>query len=120
MNWKFWKQNGEKNTGNPEEEKLPRPKDIPPVVGMNLVTTLNKDPDWVWNLKAVTRVKPDDKNVTLYRVFDPARVGSIKVKNYKTLDEHPELILYEGYINKKTKQFEIKDPKEIKEGAKAA
>ena len=118
----FWKKDVGTNAGNQPEENLPRIKDIPPIVGMNLVTTFHKDPDWVWKLRAATLVKPDDKNVTLYRVFDPAQVGSTKVnvKNYRTLDAHPELILYEGCINKKNKQFEIKDMKERAEEVKAA
>ena len=122
MNWMFWKKDGKGDPINKSEEKLPRPKDILSVVGMNLVTAFNRNPDWVWNLKTATMVKPDDRNVTLYRVFDPAQAGSAKVsvKNYKTLDSHPELILYEGWMNKKNKQFEIKDLKEKVEEIKAA
>lgn len=118
----FWKRDAGTNAGNQPEENLPRPKDLPPIVGMNLVTKFNKDPDWVWNLRAAILAKPDDKNVTLYRVFDPVQAGTakVKVKNYKTFDAHPELILYEGWINKKNKQFEIKDLKESAEKAKAA
>ena len=122
MNWMFWKRDGKAEAKNHLEEKLPRPKDIPPVVGMNLVTKFKRDPDWVWNLKAATMLKPDDKYVTLYRVFDPTQTGAAKVnvKDYRTLDSHPELILYEGWIHKKNKQFEIKDMKEKAEEVKAA
>ena len=122
MNWMFWKRDGKANVKNQVEEKLPRPKNIPQVIGMNLVTGFKRDPDWVWNLRAVTMVKPDEKHVTLYRVFDTAQIVAAKVdvKNYRTLDSHPELILYEGWINRKTKKFEINDLKKKAEEAKAA
>ena len=79
MNWMFWKRDGKAEAKNQLEEKLPRPKDIPAVVGMNLVTKFNRNPDWVWNLKAATMVNPGDKYMTLYRVFDPAQAQAAKV-----------------------------------------
>ena len=118
----FWKKDGKTDDKHQLEEKLPRPKNIPTVIGMNLVTSFNRDPDWVWNLKAVTMEVPEDKYVTRYRVFDPTQAGFAKVdvRNYRTLDSHPDLILYEGWINKKNKQFEIKDLKEKSGEVKAA
>lgn len=97
----FWKKNS-------NEEKESSPKNIPDAVGRFLVVGLGKNPDWVWNLKAVMRNKGKDKDLFDVRVFDQAKANSlnIKVKNFTSLGEHPELILYEGWFNKKT--FEAK------------
>jgi len=84
------------------------PKSIPDAVGRHLVVSLGKNPDWVWNLKAVMRSKGEDKDSFEIRVFDQSKVSEkgIKVRDYNTFDEHPEMILYEGWFNKRT--FEAK------------
>jgi hypothetical protein len=97
----FWKKksNGEKELS---------PKSIPEAVGRYLVVNLGKNPDWVWNLKAVMKNKGNEKDVFEVRVFDQAKANALKIsiKNFTSLGEHPELILYEGWFNKKT--FEVK------------
>ena len=68
-----------------------------------MVLEMKKDPDWVWQLKGVTL--PADKKNTFYcRVFDPTQAGTanVKVENWISLDEHPELILWEGYCDDET------------------
>lgn len=104
----FWKKK-EKAEETPKEsskqEKLPGPKEIPELIGRYTVVQLKKDPDWVWKQKAVCREGVlDNKKVTFCRVFDEAEATKkgIKVKNYLSLDEHPELIMYEGWFDKKT------------------
>jgi hypothetical protein len=84
------------------------PKTIPDAVGRYLVVSLGKNPDWVWNLKAVMRSNGADKDTFEFRVFDPSQAADkgIKVRDYHTFDEHPEMILYEGWFNKRT--FEVK------------
>ena len=39
------------------------------------------------------------KEVILIRIFDPAAADkkSVTIEDYESLDDHPELILYEGY-----------------------
>jgi hypothetical protein len=97
----FWKKksNGEKESSA---------KSIPEAVGRYLVVNLGKNPDWVWNLKAVMKNKGNEKDVFEVRVFDQAKANAltISIKNFTSLGEHPELILYEGWFNKKT--FEVK------------
>ncbi len=97
----FWKKKS-----NGEKEKSP--KSIPEAVGRYLVVNLGKNPDWVWNLKAVMKNKGNEKDVFEVRVFDQAKANALKIsiKNFTSLGEHPELILYEGWFNKKT--FEVK------------
>ncbi|MGB9700229.1 MAG: hypothetical protein ACPL5I_12690 [Thermodesulfobacteriota bacterium] len=96
----FW---GKKKNG------LLPPKSIPDCVGRYLVVNLGQNPDWVWNLKAVLRSKGEDKDSFEVRVFDPIKVPGkgIKIRDYNTLDDHPELILYEGWFNKRTGEVKI-------------
>ena len=85
------------------EEKLPSPKGIPELAGRYLVVEEKKDPDWVWKLKGV--VRPAGKKKAFYcRVFDDAQVAQagVKVKDWTSLDGHPDLILWEGYFDKET------------------
>jgi hypothetical protein len=82
---------------------LSGPKDIPNEVGSYLVMKLKQNPDWVWVLKAV--MKPEgEKKKSLVRVYDPKMVDSkgIKITNYHTFDEHPELISFSGWFRKAT------------------
>jgi len=56
---------------------------------------------------------PESKDLKNIRIYDPARVAAAKaaVKNYKTFDAYPELILYEGWFNKKNGKLEIHEIK---------
>ena len=95
----FWKHKETKEG----EIKLPGPKGIPDTVGMHMVVELKKNPDWVWKLKGV--VHPAGKKKAFYcRVFEEGQVAQagVKVKDWTSLDEHPELILWEGYFDKET------------------
>jgi hypothetical protein len=105
MNWKFW-QKGENGTSG---GGLPKPKDLPEAVGRHLVVDLNLDPDLVWSLKAVLRPREEGRDMADIRVFNPGKADAagVTVRNYTTLDGHPELVLYEGWFNKKTHQIKI-------------
>jgi hypothetical protein len=89
------------------------PKSIPDAVGRYLVVTLGKNPDWVWNLKTVMRSNEGDKDTFEVRVFDQSQAADkgIKVRDYNSLSEHPEMILYEGWFNKRTYEAKVQ-PKE--------
>jgi hypothetical protein len=95
----FWKRKESKEG----ELKLPGPKGIPDWVGRHLVVEEKKDPSWVWNLKGV--VHPTEKKKAFYcRVFSDAQVrkAGVNVKDWTSLDDHPDLILWEGYFDKET------------------
>ncbi len=50
------------------------------------------------------------KNVllSLIRIFDPTSMpDSVKIEDFASFDEHPELILYEGYLEKATGRVNI-------------
>jgi hypothetical protein len=91
----FWKK---------DENALPGPKGVPKAVGRDIVTKLGGDPDRTWkDYKAVMRPKEGYKDTFEVKVFDGVQAASqkITVKDYNSLAEHPELILYEGWFNKK-------------------
>ena len=95
----FWKRKETKEG----EEKFPGPKGIPELAGRYMVVAENKKPDWVWKLKGV--VRPAGKKEAFYcRVFDEALVtqAGVRVKDWASLDEHPDLILWEGYCDRET------------------
>jgi len=95
----FWKRK-ETEQG---EVKLPGPMGIPELVGRYMVVKEQKNPDWVWKLKGV--VRPAGKKKAFYcRVFDEAQLAqaNVKVKDWTSLDEHPDFILWEGYFDKET------------------
>jgi hypothetical protein len=108
----FWKKRpASEEPPKPKAEKLPKPKDVPELVGRYLVTQMGKDPDWVWKLKSVVRQRSKSKTEDSFdvRVFDEAQAAAKKVivKNYTSLDEHQDLILYEGWFDKKSMKVQI-------------
>ncbi len=102
MNWKFWGKN-KPNTG----VKLAKPKNLPQSVGKYLVVSLKYDPDWVWGLKVVFIEKQGNKDLFDFRIFDPnhANTKGIDVKNYRSLDENTDMILFDGWYNKRTEEM---------------
>jgi hypothetical protein len=113
----FSKLFGRKHADQPKgeiQEKLHSPKDIPQPIGQTLVINHKKDPDWVWGLKAVTRSFSDDPNLLEFRVYDVHETSShgVVVKNYNSLEAHPDLVLYSGWLNKKTKFLDLEEHRE--------
>ena len=101
MNFKFWKH----NQPHPEpKDRSARPKELSDPLGIYLVTKLNQDPDWVWSLRFVARSREPNRHVCDIRIYDPrdAWNGHLEVKNYASLDNHPEMVLYSGVIDKST------------------
>ena len=110
MNWKFWKTDNKNDQRlNQRSSKLPKPKDLPDRVGMYLVTQLKLDPDWVWSLKGVMRPTTEKRKFEI-RIFDPkdAVISDVKVTNFNTLDDFPEMILFAGCFNTNTGWVDIK------------
>jgi hypothetical protein len=97
MNWQFWK-------SDDQTKKLPGPKNIPQAVGTYLVTTGKMSPDLVWSLKAVLIPRSDEQNVIDVRVYssNDTQRNDVKVVNYHSLDEHPALVIFDGWYNKET------------------
>jgi hypothetical protein len=94
----FWKRKETKEG----EEKLPGPKEIPELAGTYMIVE-GKDPDLVWQLKVV--IRPAGKKKAFYcRVFSEGQVAQagVNVKDWTSLDNHPDLMLWEGYLHKET------------------
>lgn len=97
----FWKKR--------KVEKLPRLKDIPEPVGRYLVVHMAQNLAWVYKLKCVVHPRPESKYAFDFRVFGEAQAAarSVTVKDYNSLDEHPDLILYQGQFDKKSGTVQI-------------
>lgn len=110
MKWKFWQKGTAEGDG---QSKLPRPKDLPERVGRYLVVDLGMDPDQVWSLKAVTRPHVEVVSRRDIRIFNPASTdhAGLTIRNYDSLDMYQEMILFEGWYDKKSNQVEIKTKK---------
>ena len=102
----------------PKAEKLAGPKDIPEPVARHLIINRKKDPDWVWRLKAVVRKKPSGKNAFDVLVFDDveATARMVRVRDYTSLDNQPDLILYKGWFDMDSKQVEFEEKAGLTDG----
>jgi hypothetical protein len=93
-------------TGQPKQSK---PSEINPAVGRELVTTFKEDPDWVWKLKQVQKTSAQGEHIRDFRVYDAAAAAGrgVAVRDYNSLDDHPALILYHGWVNKKNNDAQV-------------
>ena len=110
MNWKFWKIDNKKaRRPNQRVSNLPKPKDLPDRVRNHLVTQLKLDANWVWTLRWVVRPTTEKHNLEI-RIFDPAEafLDDVIVMDFNSLDDFPELILFEGWFKTNTGLIDIK------------
>ncbi|MFC2019289.1 hypothetical protein ACFLU4_04950 [Chloroflexota bacterium] len=105
----FWNKKAKANeSADLKPEKLPKPKEILDILARYVVTECNGEPDLVWRLKNVLR--PRGVNGTFdFRIFDSTQTieAKVAVKDYTSLDGHPELILYEGWFDKNSGHIDI-------------
>lgn len=108
MGWKFWQTDRNHDTGS--RSNLPKPKEIPEMLGRYLVVQEQMDPDYVWTLKCALKSNSNGKKAFDFRVFNEnsARSAGVRVADYDALDDHPELILFHGRIDRATDQMEIR------------
>ena len=102
MSWKFW----EKSPTGARNQKLTGPKGLPYPVGRTMVVEKGENPDWVWSLKSVERPTEGKQHCFDVRVFDANATArkDMSVRDYTSLDQAPDLILYEGWYDKKSNQ----------------
>ena len=64
---------------------------------------------WVKHM-VVERPRAEDTDVIDFRIFDKWETDQAKLDiiDYSSLDAHPQLILYEGWYNKKAKKSEVR------------
>jgi hypothetical protein len=97
-----------------EEGKLSGPKAIPGPVQNYLVAERKMDPDLVKLLKAVER-RGTNEAASNIRVFDDSEAiaRKVQVKDYTSLDECPDLIIYEGWFDERAKQVKLEEKKKV-------
>lgn len=107
MNWKFWKKDISGGGSGQSTNKLPRPKDLPQELGRHLVVDEGIDPDRVWNWKCVMCSRDGSSTLFKFRIFSEAAAAdnNVRVRDYTSLDAHEDLILYEGWFDRKSRQF---------------
>ena len=78
------------------------PKDVPWSAHWYLVSTLKVPSESLKGLRSLLKVGFwDGKPVTFIRIYDPLAIEqTLQVKDFASLDLHPELIIYEGYWEK--------------------
>lgn len=108
MGWKFWKTKGSAPQSN---GLLPKPKEIPEPIGRHLVVQKKMDPDFVWALKCALKPLATSQTEFDFRLYDPvaARDAGVAVTNFNALDTHPELVLFSGRYDRRSRQFDMAD-----------
>jgi hypothetical protein len=97
-----------------EEGKLSGPKEIPGPLQNYLVAEKKIDPDLVKLLRAVQR-KNTTGAIFDFRIFDEseAKAKKVQVTDYTSLDERPDLIIYEGSSDDGAKQVKLEEKKKV-------
>jgi hypothetical protein len=104
---------GSKKQGK-EEGKLSGPKLISELVQNYLVAERKMDPDLAKFLMAVEHKSTTGATFNI-RVFDDSEAiaKKVKVKDYTSLDECPDLIIYEGWFDVGAKQVKLEEKKKV-------
>ncbi|MBU1706228.1 hypothetical protein KKG19_05920, partial [Patescibacteria group bacterium] len=114
MFWEKWKKKpANAGPSNPEAEKLPGPRSIEELVGRQMVVDLKLDPDWTWKLRSVVRRRTGGPHRFDFRVFSETQVAAqkMKIKDYTSFDNHPDLILYQGWFDKISMEVHFEENK---------
>jgi hypothetical protein len=74
------------------------PQDIPEWIYAHIVTSLGIPPNKIGGLRLVQKTGLwDGQAATFFRIFDSQTQDAWRVDNFTSLDECPDLIVYEGY-----------------------
>lgn len=78
------------------------PGALPKSVFNAIIRDLGHNPKWTRRLSLVAQRWEDDSAIRLIRVFDEtiAAETGVDVIDYKSLDSHPELVIFEGWFDK--------------------
>jgi hypothetical protein len=101
----FWKKNAEKtNEGPIKVDRL-----FTEIIGDEWNKAPSATDHWVV-YKAVTRPHKDNGSFCDIRVFDEwsAKDRKVNVSNYESLDAHPDLVIFEGWLDRKARKGDIK------------
>jgi hypothetical protein len=104
----FWKKkSSDQGTKAVEVEKEARPRDVPGLVQKYLISEKKVDPEFAPLFKAV--IRHNGTTGQYIRIYDEsdAAARKIQIKNYASLDEKPEMIIWEGLYDEGTKKVEL-------------
>jgi len=88
------------------------PGDIPDWAYRYLVLRLRADPDILSRCRCVEQLDFLEKRpVVMIRIFDAKAPGGSEIRDFASLDRHPERILYEGYLDKTNGEVVISPPR---------
>jgi len=98
-----------------EDEKLRKPQGIPGLVQKYLVAEYKLPGELAPLLKAVVHKSAEGESSFDIRIYDDseAEARKVKVNDYTTLNDHPELILYEGSFDETVKKVELQEKKKV-------
>ena len=99
----------------PKVEKLSGPRPISGLVSKHLIAEYRMEPDLAQILKAVARRSLKAEKALDCRIYDgsEAEASEVQIKDYTSLDGHPELILYEGWFDEGSKHVELEERKRV-------
>jgi hypothetical protein len=100
---------------NNKNEKMTGPRPIASTVEKHMVSDMKTNPEWIPFLRSVIRHDGRGENAYDIRIIDEAdaKAKGIKIENFLTLNEHPDLILYEGWVDEATKRTELIEKKKV-------
>ncbi len=110
----FWSKRSEKEEA--KEERLRGPQAVPELVQAHLVAETKMDPVLARVLKDVVLKSATQDNGWKIRIFDDseALAQKVQVKNYTSLDEHPDLVIYDGWFDERSKQVKLEEKNRAK------
>jgi hypothetical protein len=109
----FWGKKSVKQEAR--REKLSGPEAIPGVVQKYLVAERKMAPNLIKFVKAVVGNNPNGETGLNIRIFDESEVlaKKVEVKDYTSLDGHPDLIIYEGQFDEDSKRVKLEEKKKV-------
>ena len=112
----FWKKKTKtEEPSKPKMEKLPGPSSIEGILATKLIVDLQQDADRIWKLHSVVCQRSGGGQRFDFRVFDADRVRAtrVEVKDYTSFDDYPELIVYQGWFDKKSGEVHFEEKKPV-------
>ena len=109
----FWHKKSAKE--EEKKEKLSGPEPIPGLAKKHLIEEEKIDPYYVHFLKAVVYKNGNAEGALKIRIYDEsdALAKKVQVKDYTSLGEHPDLIIYEGELDGRAQQIKLEEKKKL-------
>jgi hypothetical protein len=81
----------------------------------HLIKKMGKETSWVRGLSMVTRPRSGGGKGLDVRIFAQyeASTSNARIKDYTTFEQYPQLLLFEGWFDKESKQVELEEKRVI-------